>query len=156
VNFGKILLTPPEMLLYNSYPEDIRNLEGGCIMNKSGDFIAGLLVGGLIGAVIGILYAPKSGKETREELGQKADYLLTKAKEEYESAVEKSRKAYEEAVQRLKAVEETAREKAEEVEKTVEEIVGSGKETIREGKSRLKKAIDAGVEAFNEEKGKAV
>jgi gas vesicle protein len=130
--------------------------KGGCAMNKSGDFVAGILIGGLIGAVIGILYAPKSGKETREEIAKKADQLLAKAKEEYECAVEKSRKAYEETVQRLKSLEKTAWEKAEEVGEKVDEITERGKESIQESKSRLKKAIDAGVEAFKEEQGKAV
>ena len=130
--------------------------KGGCVMNKCGDFVEGILIGGLIGVVIGILYAPKSGKETREEIGKKADQLLAKAKEEYEYAVEKSRKAYEETVQRLKSMEKTAWEKAEEVGEKVDEFTELGKETIQEGKSRLKKAIDAGVEAFKEEQGKAV
>jgi gas vesicle protein len=125
-------------------------------MNKNGDFIAGLIVGGLIGAVIGILYAPKSGRETREELGRKADEILSKAKEEYEHAVEKSRKAYEATVQRLKALEEKALEKAEEAEEKAEALAERGKETLLEGKGRLKRAIDAGVEAFKEEQGKAV
>jgi gas vesicle protein len=130
--------------------------KGGCAMNKSGDFVAGILIGGLIGAVIGILYAPKSGKETREEIAKKADQLLAKAKEEYECAIEKSRKAYEETIQRLKRLEKTAWEKAEEVGEKVDEITERGKESIHESKSRLKKAIDAGVEAFKEEQGKAI
>ena len=45
-------------------------------MCKRSDFIGGLIIGGLVGAVIGILYAPKSGKETREEIGRKTDELL--------------------------------------------------------------------------------
>ncbi|MEK6535765.1 MAG: YtxH domain-containing protein [Thermodesulfobacteriota bacterium] len=123
-------------------------------MSKNGDFIAGLVVGGLIGAVIGILYAPKSGKETREEIGRKADELLSKAKEEYGHAVEKSRKAYEATVERLKELEETAKEKVEEVGEKVDELAGRGKETLLDGKSRLKKAIEAGVGAFREEQNK--
>jgi gas vesicle protein len=125
-------------------------------MSKSEDFVTGVIIGGLIGAVIGILYAPKSGRETREELGRKADELLSKAKEEYESAVEKSRKAYEATVQRLKALEEKALEKAETAEEKAEALAERGKETLLEGKGRLKKAINAGVEAFKEEQGKAV
>jgi gas vesicle protein len=125
-------------------------------MSKSGDFVAGLMIGGLIGAAIGILYAPKSGKETREELGRKADELMAKAKEEYELAVEKSRKAYESTVQRLKSLEEKAMEKAGEAGEKVEELADKGKETIQEGKGRIKRAIDAGVEAFKEEQGKTV
>jgi gas vesicle protein len=139
---------------FNVFTKKIR--KGGCVMDKRGDFIAGILIGGLIGAAIGILYAPKSGKETREDIAKKADELLAKAKEEYEYAAEKSRKAYEETVRRLKSMEKTALVKAEAVEETIEEIAERGKETIQEGKSRLKKAIEAGVEAFKEEQGKAV
>ena len=36
------------------------------------------------------------------------------------------------------------------------EIAGKGKESLEAGKSRLKKAINAGVEAFKEEQGKTV
>ena len=125
-------------------------------MCKSGDFIGGLIVGGLVGAVIGILYAPKSGKETREEIGRKTDDLLSKAKEEFDYAVLKSRKAYEAAVERLKALEETAKGKVEEAGEKVDELAGRGKETLQEGKSRIKKAVEAGVEAFREEQDKAV
>ena len=39
--------------------------------NRGSDFIKGLFIGGLMGAVLGILYAPKSGKETREDIAQK-------------------------------------------------------------------------------------
>ena len=37
--------------------------KGGCDMEKNSDFVAGILVGGLIGVVIGILYADR--KSTR-------------------------------------------------------------------------------------------
>jgi len=120
--------------------------------DRIGDFLKGLVIGGLAGAVIGILYAPKSGKETREEIGKKAEELLVKAKEEYEQALEKSRKTYETAVSRLKKIEEAAREKVGDLESKAGEMVEKGKVSLEDNKSRLKKAIDAGVEAFKEEK----
>ena len=42
---------------------------------------AALLGGAAIGAGLGILFAPKSGKETRAELKEKIDELVSKAKE---------------------------------------------------------------------------
>jgi len=120
--------------------------------DRIGDFLKGLVIGGLAGAVVGILYAPKSGKETREEIGKKAEELLVKAKEEYEQALEKSRKTYETAVSRLKKIEEAAREKVGDLEVKAGEMVEKGKVSLEDNKSRLKKAIDAGVEAFKEEK----
>ncbi len=107
------------------------------------DLLKGLVIGGLIGAAIGVLFAPKSGRETRQDLVDKADELLAKAKEEYARAAEKSKAAYEAAAARLKEVEGTAREK-------VDEISG----TLEENKNRLKKALDAGIEAYREEKSK--
>jgi gas vesicle protein len=121
--------------------------------SKADDFIKGLLIGGLMGAVIGILYAPKSGRETREEIGRKAEDLMVKAKEEYEAALEKSKKAYDAAVQHLKQMESSAKEKVEEMEEKVGELAERGKDTLQDTKSRLKKAIDASVDAFKEEKG---
>ena len=118
------------------------------------DLVKGLVIGGLIGAAIGILFAPKSGKETRQDIADKADELLAKAKEEYEKAAEKSKAAYEAAVRRLKDAEGTAREKVEEIEGKVSELAHHGAEVLAENKNRLKKALDAGVEAYREEKNK--
>jgi gas vesicle protein len=118
------------------------------------DLVKGVVIGGLIGAAIGILFAPKSGKETRQDIANKADELLAKAKEEYEKAAEKSKAAYETAIRRLKDAEGTAREKVEEIEEKVSEFAHQSAETLVDSKSRLKKAVDAGVEAYREEKNK--
>ncbi len=72
---------------------------------NNSDLFAGLLIGGLIGAALGILYAPKSGKETRDEIAGKANELLDKTKEEYEKAIERSKAAYDSAVKHLKGSE---------------------------------------------------
>ncbi|MGD9643484.1 MAG: YtxH domain-containing protein [Elusimicrobiales bacterium] len=49
--------------------------------NRGGEIIGAFLVGGLIGAALGILFAPKAGKETREQLGNWMDETKEKAKE---------------------------------------------------------------------------
>jgi gas vesicle protein len=89
------------------------------------DWIKGLVVGGLIGVVLGILYAPKSGKETREDLGRMADEMCEKTKLQYEQARGK-----------------------------IEGMASSGKESYADAKERLKKALDAGVEAYKKESAK--
>ena len=121
---------------------------------KNGDLLKGLLIGGLIGVIAGILYAPKSGKETREDIARTTDDLLYMARDEYEKAIEKSKEAYEAAVKRLKDLELSAKDKFYEVEDKVSEFAHNGAETITDNKNRLKKAIDAGTAAYREEKTK--
>jgi len=118
------------------------------------DLVKGLVIGGLIGAAIGILFAPKSGKETRQDIADKTDELLSRAKEEYEKALEKSKAAYDVAVTRLKSAEGTAREKVEEIEEKITEFAHQSAGALSDNKNRLKKALDAGVEAYREEKNK--
>jgi len=51
---------------------------------KASDFLAGVLVGSLIGAALGLLFAPEAGEETRERVAEQARKLK-------EAAVERGR-----------------------------------------------------------------
>ena len=84
------------------------------------------LVGLGIGSLIGVLFAPKSGEETRE-------YIAKKAKEGNELAHKKGR----------------------EMRDRVEETVERGKEIIDQTEGQIAMAINAGVETYNREKSKA-
>ena len=50
--------------------------------SNGGDLFKGFVLGGLVGMAVGILFAPKSGKDMREELMEESDDLLEKAKKE--------------------------------------------------------------------------
>jgi len=118
---------------------------------KSSDLLKGLFVGGLIGVVLGILFAPKSGKETREDIIRKTDEFLDQAKEGYESALEKGKTVYETAVKHLKDLEISAKEKMDEAEGKINEFAQHSAEVVGDNKTRFRKAIDAGLEAYKEE-----
>ena len=120
--------------------------------NQIEGFMKGIILGGAIGAAIGILYALQSGRRSRHKIDTKANDFLGRAKEEYEAALKKSSKAYESAVKELKNLEASTKEKVGHLEGEVEEIVERGNEVLQDGKSHLKRALDAGVEAFKEEK----
>ncbi len=122
--------------------------------DRDWDLVKGVIIGGLIGAALGLLFAPKSGKETREDLVRKTDEVLAKAKEEYEKAAEKSKAFYESATMRLKEASVIAGEKVHDLEQKVGELKQQSAETIAENKNRLKKAVDAGIGAYREEKEK--
>lgn len=53
--------------------------------HKNGDILAAFLIGGVVGAILGILFAPASGRVTRERIG---DWLEEK-KEHTKEALEK-------------------------------------------------------------------
>ena len=120
---------------------------------RTNDLLTGVLIGGLIGVVLGVLFAPKSGKETREDIARKTDELLSKAKEEYEAAAEKSKRIYETAIKKAQGLQSLAQEKVGDVEDTVTELAEKGKDAFLDNKNRFKRALDAGIDAFKEEKG---
>lgn len=61
------------------------NDEASCARNAGGYMIA-FTVGAILGAGLALLYAPRSGKETREMLAQKGRELKDKADEKREDA----------------------------------------------------------------------
>jgi gas vesicle protein len=86
--------------------------------NRCCHWMHGLFVGALVGAVVGLLWAPKSGKETREELSMKANDIAAQIKDEYGAALEKSKMAYDSLLVRLKELEARAEKKAKELRGT--------------------------------------
>jgi gas vesicle protein len=94
--------------------------------DNTGNKLLFFLIGGFIGAAVALLFAPKSGEETRAFLGDKVregkDYISTKSRD---------------------------------VKDQVLTYVDKGKETISGQKERLAAAIEAGKQVYREEKGKA-
>jgi len=68
-------------------------------MSSSDDFFKGLLFGAVVGVTAGILLAPKSGSETREDIKKFSSDVQDKAQELYYSA----RKDLEKKMRDLKA-----------------------------------------------------
>jgi len=60
-------------------------------------FFVGLLIGGAFGAMAGILFAPKAGKQLRSDLKEKGSSILKDAKEIYDDANMKASEIIEEA-----------------------------------------------------------
>jgi gas vesicle protein len=108
-------------------------------------FLAGLGVG----ALVGILYAPKSGRETREDLVTGAregtEYLRARtrqAAEDVSTLVDKGKAQMGEYVER-------GREAVDRGRAQWEEFVERGKNLVAEQGGRVSAAVDAGRQAYH-------
>ena len=87
-------------------------------MNDSsgfGSFVAGLVIGGLIGAAVGLLLAPESGEDMRGQVGEFVDDRMRDfgdAVTEGKAAAEQARTTMLAALQRDAATEASAEESA--------------------------------------------
>jgi gas vesicle protein len=99
--------------------------------NPSGVILA-FLLGGLTGAALAILYAPRSGRETRELLGDRIRDGAERGRELRDKAVARGKELYDEATG----------------------YVEKQREGIERRKDRLAAAIEAGRQAYREEKEK--
>jgi gas vesicle protein len=117
-----------------------------------------LLIGGGIGAVIALLFAPKSGQELRGDLAdatrkgidksrEAAQQLGERAGEYYESTRERAGELYNQAASRASEVYSQASEK-------VGEVANTARATAARQTSTVAAAIDAGKKAYQEEKRK--
>lgn len=91
-----------------------------------GSKVTYFLVGLGIGALVGVLFAPKSGEETRDLLSKRAD----------------EGKDY-------------TQRKARELRERAEEMIERGKEIATKQKDSISAAVEAGREAYQREKSKA-
>jgi gas vesicle protein len=83
--------------------------------DKNCSMLSGLLIGGLVGVIAGLVLAPKSGQETREQLSGKAKDMACRLQGEYDGALEKGKIAYDKLLVRLRELEAKAERKAKDL-----------------------------------------
>lgn len=94
------------------------------------------LAGGCIGAAVALLFAPKTGEETREMLGTRAK----QSAEEIERRVSEGR--------------DKLQEKKQEVSGAIQETLEKGKDTVAKQREQLNQAIESGKKAYQSQKEK--
>ena len=106
-----------------------------------------LLIGGGIGAILALLFAPKSGEELRGDIADAT-----------RKGIDRSREAAQQLGDRAGEYYEATRERASELYTQAAEKVGEVAQTARETAARktgtVAAAIDAGKKAYQEEKRK--
>ncbi|HET8646407.1 MAG TPA: YtxH domain-containing protein [Vicinamibacteria bacterium] len=101
------------------------------------------LLGGISGAVLALLYAPRSGRETREFLGEKLREGAERGRELKDQAMERGRVIKEQAVGKGRALIDDATQ-----------YVERQREALEDRKDRFSAAVEAGRQAYREEKAK--
>jgi gas vesicle protein len=94
--------------------------------------ILSFLLGGLTGAALATLFAPRSGEETREMLGEKMREGAEKGRRVRDRAVAKGREVLDDAT----------------------DYVDSQREMLDKRRERLQAAVEAGRQAYRDEKDK--
>jgi len=123
----------------------------------------GLLAGGAVGALLALLYAPKSGKELRQDIKIKTDEYYDETEKFIADAKVKAKDMINDGKKRSEQLIANAKYKSEELLKNAERIfteaksktgsfVSSGKEVVDGETSKLKTAFKAGVNAYKETK----
>jgi gas vesicle protein len=92
----------------------------------------GFVLGGIVGAAVGILIAPKSGAETRAELGERSEALRLRAEEMAATVRERTGPAVSRVRDRVAPTVEEVRERVAPAVAGVRERVAPAVEGVRE------------------------
>ena len=107
-----------------------------------------LIIGGGIGAVLALLFAPKSGHELRGDIADVTRKGLEKGKETAAIVGEKARDYYEVTRERATGLYQSAQDKAGEFAGRARGAISSS------GSNPFSDALEAGKQAYNEEKSR--
>jgi len=93
-------------------------------------FFKGLLVGGALGALAGILFAPKSGKEMRSDIKKKGNKIVKDGQEIYADASIKAKEIIGEVKHQAKELRKEAEDTGEKIADEVHEKIGQVKKVF--------------------------
>ena len=122
--------------------------------NGGSEFFKGFLFGGIAGAVIALLYAPKSGKEVREDIRKISADLTDDAQGTLKSAQQKAETLFEETKKQLEELQKEAESALGDMKKKTAAGFEKSKTVVKNERRRLSDAIDAGMGAYKKEKTK--
>jgi len=72
--------------------------------DKLGSFLIGVFIGGLIGSVAALLYAPTSGKQLRKKIKDKTGEIVEDAEELYNTGKDKAEELFNEGKKKAASI----------------------------------------------------
>ena len=97
--------------------------------------MSGLAIGSLLGGIAGVLFAPKAGKETRQEITEKVKETAAATKEKVVAAKDKVSETFYEIKEKVEEVKEKGKELKDEKLDDIDQKddpIGGFKETYKE------------------------
>jgi gas vesicle protein len=117
--------------------------------------VVGFLAGGAIGAVLALLYAPKSGKELRADIRTKADGLMSEADQYLADAKVKAGEIMSDARRRSETLISDTKAKATTLLEDADKLLVDAKQKATSEGGKIVGAVKAGIDAFKEERGRS-
>ncbi len=122
--------------------------------NASRNLLLGFLSGALVGGVVALLYAPKTGKELRGDLAVKGGKVAEDVEGYLQDAQEKAKIIINEGKDKSAALISDAKKKADTLLQDAESILGGARQRVSDESDKLKTAVKAGVDAYKDERDK--
>lgn len=127
--------------------------------NVGKGLLVGFIAGGVVGAVMALLYAPKSGREFRDDIRSRTDDYLDEADRYIAEARVKAKDLINEGKKKSEKIVNDAKTKSDELLKDAEKLfneakskantkIAEGKETLESESGKLKDAVKAGIDAY--------
>jgi len=130
---------------------------------RGGSVFGAFLLGGLVGAALGLLFAPRSGKETRDVIAARAEEYWGQGVDLYHTGVERAGEVYEQGRETVTVKGEELRGRIDEARGRWQEKVAKSAETagdkvadvVPAAKEAVDKAADATKGGIDTAGGKA-
>jgi gas vesicle protein len=114
--------------------------------------LIGFIAGSAIGAIVALLYAPKSGKEMRADIKVKASDFKDEVADKLRQARSKAVDIINEGKRRSDEIITEAKTRAGHILTDADKMLSDARERAGEEQGKIKSAFKAGVDAYKAEK----
>jgi gas vesicle protein len=101
----------------------------------------GFVFGGVLGASLGLLYAPRSGDETRQILIEDTNRMTEKAIISIQSAQDKAVATIQESQARLEALNQETKERLAKLQEIAQNTLETQRESLEQGYEDVKEVL---------------
>ena len=119
--------------------------------SKIGTKLSYLLIGGGIGAILALLFAPKTGQEFRSDIADTTRKGLDKTKEIAGQLSEKANTAYEDAKTEAGEIYDSAKQKINSAVTAMTEIPENLQNAVQNKVEQISSSIEAGKKEYDRE-----